>query len=200
MLDCESLERTYSLSPDPRDILGATQRDWLLNDTTGILLSEPVKVNLLVAQKAWIGDTQARECPPTTGFNKNRDKLWMYNAWREMFRDWLGEHDVNVVWLGGDRHNIAWDSGVNNAYGGFPCMIGSGWNEHSNELVAGESYGAIYPGLTGGSAINVMQYIRGTIIDDGGDVTMTTELRYLSPTTGFITSLPTSIPLTLNWP
>lgn len=52
---------------------------------------------------------------------------WNYNEWRNLFRDFLADHpNVNVVWMGGDRHSVAWDSGAHNLWGGFPCLIGSG--------------------------------------------------------------------------
>lgn len=186
LLDAESLDRDYSYLDDAvtdKSFLGAAQDAWL----RALLLEPVVLLNVIVCSKAYLGTA----IPVGDIETNDKDKVWNYGQWRDDFASFITTNEINVVWLGGDRHMVAYDSGrtdpTHNPWGGFPCYIGSGWNQERNLLTGGEVYEWNYPWVAGpGDPPDqeiVMQYIRGEIIDDvdEGTVTMTGDLRYLKP-------------------
>lgn len=196
VVDCESLDRTYSQErPDSkRTFLGDAQTRWLQS----VLTDSSVTVNLVIASKAWLGDTQQPAFDPGTRDDRNRDKVWMYGSWRDSFVSWLRDHpQVNLVWMGGDRHACCWDDGTNNKWGGFPTTVGSGWSEFQLRSVHGEAYrySEPTPAANPPPKNSVSQYIRGVITDNhDGTVEMTTEIRFYDFLAQQMKSLPDPAP------
>lgn len=198
ILDCESLERTWSQkSSGFLNFLGGAQYTWLKDLLTPVDGVAVPTVNLLIAGKAYIGSDWT---PGQTDDDKERDKVWWYSDWRAHFATFLSElpesPKVNIVWVGGDRHWCAWDnSGTTyNKWGGFATMVGSGWSQTNLKLVPGEQYAVMQPpfGDGTGHGQQVYQYLSGTISNDhAGNVTIDTVIRYYDgtemasdPTTG----------------
>jgi hypothetical protein len=187
--DGESLDRTPGATPDSptgdKTFLGDDQTTWL----EGTLSDDIVPLNLIISGKAWIGSDNG---DPGAG-SEDIDKIWAYPTWRQDFADWLTTwnsshdeaHQIHIIWMGGDRHHIAWDGGDHNSWGGFPCLVGSGWSARYLQLRTGETYDYLYPSGVISPPPFVMQYARGTISDDAaGTITFTVCLRYLVPGTG----------------
>ncbi len=175
--------------------VGSAQWAWLTSTVDPVLLREDVTVHLIIAGKAFLGDAMDPVCESQDQgamkeYNKMRDKVWMYDQFRTDFGTFVSENGLQVVWMGGDRHSVAWDSGAtHNSWGKFPCMIGSGWAEHTNANVAGEIYDYQYPAFSTEDPdpehpTYTYQYLRGTITDySSGQVDLATEIRYQNPTT-----------------
>lgn len=161
-----------------------------------------VPLNLVLCGKAWLGEA-IHDAPASAD---EYDKIWTYPTWRQTFATAMqnAAPPVELVWLGGDRHAVAYCSGPNNPLGGFPCLIGSGWSEHSLHPHDGEDYDYAWPWNSpdydpAGPQWAVAQYVRGTLTDDmAGTITMTIEIRYLTLNSQ-IDTLPTGSPIVLCW-
>lgn len=177
VVDGESLDRSWGAYADsninPKTFLGSPQTNWL----KAILTTKIVPLNLIISGKAWIADDIAD--PPLP---EDTDKIWAYPYWRSGFYQWLqqwneteGNPQVNIVWMAGDRHFVAYDDGTNNSWGGFPCVVGSGWCEKPLERRTGENYIHWYPqgNFPPVSPDTVFQYARGAIVDDPVSRTVT---------------------------
>lgn len=179
MLDAESMDRTPGAAPDDADktFLGAPQDAWLRD-----LLVQPAVLNILICGKSFLGESD-------TGLDI--DKIWCYQTWRQSYADFLSTNltldglPINTVWMGGDRHANGYCSAPNNPYGTGPVWLGSGASQHSLPLVPGESYDWSY-GFSTELRQPVMQYLRGTISDDGaGAITLSGNSREVHNTWDF---------------
>lgn len=195
VLDSESLGRsvqTFDLG-DNKNFLGDAQTTWL----KGLLEDQPVTLNIFVCSKSWIGRVDAIE-------DNDLDKIWAYDTWRTNFGAYIDDLNdkaekglrprTNILYMGGDRHKIGHLAGANNPWGHFPCYVGSGWSHHHLSPVLDEvctsptGFDPAYEGYQlppeqeGNHTYLTMQYVRGTIVDDGANgVTVTGQLRYLVP-------------------
>jgi hypothetical protein len=189
-LDVFSLHRSKGQDDDDlrKSYLGQPQTEWLRQT-----LKLGAVLNILISGKVYLGPTMPK---PIGGWPEGeQDKIWVYGAWRDAFARWLRQpeqSDVNVVWIGGDRHAMGYCHGPFNEWGRFPVWMGSGWGHVGN----GQRPGELYRGPDGRdnsygwSSFNldyVMQYIRGRILDDGrGTVTLSGEGRYRDPADGLM--------------
>ena len=184
-VDVFSLARSKGQDDDDlrKSYLGPAQTDWLKET-----LKLGAVLNIVMCGKAYIGPTIPK---PVGGWDQaEQDKVWVYGTWRNEFVHWLNQPeqaDVNLVWMGGDRHAMGYCHGSNNPWGRFPVWMGSGWGHVGNGQKPGELYRGLDGtdnsyGWTAQELPYVMQYIRGHIVDDGnGTITLAGEGRYHDP-------------------
>lgn len=184
VLDDESAQRAPQPpkggSPSQGDFLGQAQMDWLFNT----VLTTPVTLNLMICGKSYPGEL-------TDGVVEGQDvdKPCAYPTWRSGFGSGIAAAQAQgqgFVYLGGDRHADGYMPKENNAHGGFACLVGSGWSQHSLTPMLGEGndFAILYTGFDAGDDLGpqVMQYLRGVLTDNGpDDVTFMVEMRYLKP-------------------
>ncbi|MDX6296681.1 MAG: alkaline phosphatase [Nocardioidaceae bacterium] len=179
LLDAESMDRTPGEAPDDsaKTFLGPPQDAWLRD-----LLVQPAALNILICGKSFLGESD-------TGLDI--DKIWCYKTWRQSYADFLSSNltldglPINTVWMGGDRHANGYCSAPNNPYRTGAVWLGSGTSQHSLPLVPGESYDWSY-GFSTELRQPVMQYLQGTISDDGaGTITLSGHSREVHDTWDF---------------
>lgn len=197
VLDAESTARApqplpaqLPAPPIDGDFLGGPQTDWLFNQ----VLTTPVTLNIFICGKSYPGELGTDHAGNPVVTANDVDKTWAYRAWRDPAVTGFGAkiaalqaQGQGFLWIGGDRHKIGYMPKENNVHGGFACLVGSGWSQHHLTAVPGEQGGftTLYEGFDAGAdglGQLVMQYLRGTITDNGPkDVSVAVEMRYLKP-------------------
>lgn len=115
-----------------KTMFGAVQLAWLFDTLS------PTKVNLVVNETSWLAD------PNNKPGGKRSDKPWTYYHEQLIIAKYITDHDLKVVWIGGDRHYVGYlqgtddGSGIYNSRGGFPCYISSGMSKNQLPQQPGE--------------------------------------------------------------
>lgn len=156
--------RTYMAAKGMADtsaksVLGAEQKAWF---KARLLDPEPLKI--------WFHDNQWAGAPvaPSTGY----DNWQVFNTERTELGNFIYQNDINVIYIHGDSHRLTADSGLNNAYGGFPTisvapMDFTGRSDDSTENWSEDTY----PPVSAGQ-ISLTNYGWFDVIDDGVNITL----------------------------
>jgi hypothetical protein len=144
--------------PDDATILGATGRQWLLDELTAADTDPDIALVVVQLGVPWIHDAEAS------------DTWGGYPGERQLIADHIEGLSVQVLGVAGDMHAAAIDTGGNNEWGGFPFLHAAPlWYKGRSFKGGPYSYGPY--GLTTGEGANTTgQFGLMTVDDDGGDL------------------------------
>lgn len=125
--------------------LGTTQKTWFLN----LVQNSTEKVIVWLGDSAWFG------APLNDGTN---DGWSAYSTERTEIGTAIAASGKNLIYIHGDTHSLAADSGVNNSWGGFPIACaapmsrpdmnpwptGSGWTVSQGSFPSSQQAGTAY--------------------------------------------------------
>ena len=132
VLDTRTMGRTTRGAVDnsSKTRLGATQKAWLLTK-----LAEPCDFLVLVCESAWVGDgwSAGTSTSGTTTNNLSIDGWVRFTNEADQIAAAIASNGLTkkMIFIAGDSHVLAADTGKNNLHGGFPSAVAAPFDRNS---------------------------------------------------------------------